>query len=62
MNRIKKKIKIPLIAIGGINRNNVTSVIKAGADGVAVVSAITKAGNVRKTTRELLFRISEVKK
>lgn len=62
ITRIKKKIKIPLIAIGGINRNNVTSVIKAGADGVAVVSAITKAENVRKTTRELLFRIREVKK
>ena len=62
ITRIKKKIKIPLIAIGGINRNNVTKVTRAGADGVAVVSAITKAENVRKTTRELLFIIREGKK
>ena len=60
--RIKKKIKIPLIAIGGINRNNVTKVIRAGADGVAVVSAVIRAENVRKDTRELLSRIREVKK
>ncbi len=59
--RIKKKIKIPLIAIGGINRNNVASVIRAGADGVAVVSAITKAENVQKATQELLKRIKKAK-
>jgi len=62
ITRVKKKIRIPLIAIGGINRDNVASVIRAGADGVAVVSAITKAENVRKATRELLSRIREVKK
>lgn len=62
ITRIKKKIKIPLIAIGGINRNNVARVIRAGADGVAVVSAVVGAENVRKATRELLSRIREVKR
>lgn len=62
ITRVKKKIKIPLIAIGGINRDNVASVIRAGADGAAVVSAVGEAKNVQKTTRELLSRIREVKK
>ena len=60
--RIKKKIKIPLIVIGGINKNNVASVIRAGADGVAIVSAVIRAENVREATRELLSRIREAKK
>ena len=33
-----------------------------GADGIAVVSAIIRAEKVRKTTRELLSSIREVKK
>lgn len=61
ITRIKKKIKIPLIAIGGINRNNVTSVIKAGADGVAIASAVVEAKNIRKATKELLKQIKKAK-
>ncbi len=33
----------PLVAIGGINRNNATSVIEAGADSVAVISDLLSA-------------------
>ncbi len=62
ITQIKKKIRIPLIAIGGINRDNVASVIMAGADGIAVVSAVMRTENVREATRELLFRIREVKR
>lgn len=57
ITQIKKKIRIPLIAIGGINRDNVASVIRAGADGAAVVSAVGEARNVRKATQELLRKI-----
>ncbi len=61
ITRIKKKIRTPLIAIGGINRNNVASVIRAEADGAAVVSAIGEARNVRKATQELLRKIRKAK-
>jgi len=40
LREIKKIIKIPLIAIGGINAENLVSVIDSGADAVAVSSAI----------------------
>ena len=40
LREIKKLIKIPVIAIGGINTENLESVIDAGADAVAVSSAI----------------------
>jgi thiamine-phosphate pyrophosphorylase len=40
LQEIKKFSNHPLIAIGGINLNNVHEVMKMGADGIAVVSAI----------------------
>ena len=62
ITRIKKKIKIPLIAIGGIDRDNVAKVMRAGADGVAVASAVVKAKNIRKATQELLRRIKKAER
>ncbi len=40
IGKIKELINIPVIALGGINENNVNEVLKNGADGVAVISAI----------------------
>ncbi len=36
----KKRISIPIVAIGGINEKNICEVIKSGADSVAVISAV----------------------
>ncbi|WP_371372549.1 thiamine phosphate synthase [Sporomusa aerivorans] len=40
---INNKVTIPVVAIGGINGNNICDVITAGAAGAAVVSAIVAA-------------------
>ena len=40
IGKIKAQINIPVIALGGINENNVSKVLKSGADGIAVISAI----------------------
>jgi thiamine-phosphate pyrophosphorylase len=37
---IKRKITIPVVAIGGINENNISNVMATGIAGAAVVSAI----------------------
>ncbi|MFH1849886.1 MAG: thiamine phosphate synthase [archaeon] len=47
---IKKHVKIPLAAIGGISRDNVDSVILAGADMVCAISA-TIIGNIEDNVR-----------
>lgn len=44
---------MPIVGIGGINEKNAASVIEAGADGVAVISAITLAGNVTEAVKKL---------
>jgi len=43
IRRIRKAVKIPLVGIGGINVGNAADIIRAGADGIAVVSAIVSA-------------------
>lgn len=46
-------VKIPVVAIGGINKDNVREVIRI-ADAVAVVSAIASSKDPYKATKELL--------
>ncbi|MDP2904766.1 MAG: thiamine phosphate synthase [Candidatus Omnitrophota bacterium] len=45
--QIKKKVKIPVIAIGGINLANAEVVIRAGADGLCAISAVVRRTNVK---------------
>jgi thiamine-phosphate pyrophosphorylase len=47
--------KKPLVAIGGVTRANARSVIEAGADSVAVISALIGEGeSVEKVARDFL--------
>lgn len=59
LREIKKRVRIPILAIGGINAENAREIIKAGADGIAVVSAILATENIIKAARELAQAISQ---
>jgi len=37
---VRSRVQIPIVAIGGINRDNAPTVIDAGADSIAVISAV----------------------
>jgi thiamine-phosphate diphosphorylase len=50
---VKAAVRIPVVAIGGINASNIGSVIAAGADAVAVISAVCGAEDPRAAAREL---------
>ena len=52
----------PVVAIGSINQGNVAQVIKAGAQGVAVVSAICAADSPLDSTAELILAIRNARK
>ena len=54
ISKLKQASPLPLVAIGGINPSNVDTVRKAGADGIAVVSAIMAAEDVTEAVRTLL--------
>ncbi|MDD5595315.1 MAG: thiamine phosphate synthase [Candidatus Omnitrophica bacterium] len=44
---IKQRVSLPVIAIGGINLSNAREVIAAGADGLAVISAVVTKPDVK---------------
>ncbi len=56
---IRKKVSLPIVGIGGINADNASQVIKAGADGIAVVSAIVSADSPRKAANRLLSLVQQ---
>jgi thiamine-phosphate pyrophosphorylase len=56
------EISVPVVGIGGISLVNAASVIRAGADGTAIISAISQSEDPRKTSRELLLDILNAKR
>jgi thiamine-phosphate pyrophosphorylase len=61
LNTLMKKMKIPVVAIGGINLNNLKEVLKTNVDGVCVISALLCSENMEKTTKEFIKIIEEEK-
>jgi thiamine-phosphate pyrophosphorylase len=50
---VVSSIKIPSVAIGGINASNVREIFGAGVDGISVISAILDKQDIRKAAQEL---------
>ena len=59
LRKIVKSVKIPVVAIGGINHKNARDVLKTGVDGIAIISAIMGAEDVKKATEEMKKIIEE---
>jgi thiamine-phosphate pyrophosphorylase len=53
LRRIRQIIKLPIVAIGGINKSNIPSFAGTGIDGIAVVSAIVSQEDASGAAREL---------
>ena len=54
IRKLRDEIRVPLIGIGGITHDNVVEVVRAGADGVAVISAVCAAPDPASATRRFL--------
>jgi thiamine-phosphate pyrophosphorylase len=50
---IKRAVRIPVVAIGGINAGNLTALAASGADGIAVISAVLGAPDARRAAEDL---------
>ncbi len=50
---LRRAVPRPLVAIGGIGRHNAAQVVAAGADGIAVVSAVMAADDPEAAARQL---------
>ena len=51
---VKAAVGIPVVAIGGINRENAALTIASGASGIAVIAAISRAAEPENAARELV--------
>jgi len=58
LRAIRKTTRLPLVAIGGINAVNAGQVLRAGADGIAVISAVFGPGGIRANLRLLAKAIA----
>jgi thiamine-phosphate pyrophosphorylase len=52
-------VDVPFVGVGGVTPENAADVVAAGADGVAVVSAITAAEDPTVATRDLTEAVAE---
>lgn len=57
LRQIRQAITSPLVAIGGINKDNAADVIAAGANSVAVISAALATENVEEASRQIFDRV-----
>jgi thiamine-phosphate pyrophosphorylase len=57
LRKIRKKVQIPILAVGGIQAENARDVITSGADGLAVISAIMGSEDIAEATSRLLHAI-----
>jgi thiamine-phosphate pyrophosphorylase len=55
---IRRRVSLPLVAIGGITLDNASTVIAAGADGICAISAVVTQADVRGEIErfQVLFR------
>ncbi len=58
---LKESVSIPLIAIGGITHAKARDVISAGADGVAIISAILSAPDMELAMKQMITLIEDTK-
>jgi thiamine-phosphate pyrophosphorylase len=57
LRAVRPEIRVPLVGIGGITPANVGEVIRAGADGVAVISAVCAAADPAAASADFLDAI-----
>ncbi|HET8654186.1 MAG TPA: thiamine phosphate synthase [Longimicrobiaceae bacterium] len=54
---VRAATALPLVAIGGIDAENAAAVVKAGADGIAVIRAVLQAPEPDRAARELIHAV-----
>jgi thiamine-phosphate pyrophosphorylase len=57
VGEIAAAVSIPVVAIGGIDATNAGAAVRAGAAGVAVISAVTRADEPDRAARDLLAAV-----
>ena len=57
LRRVRQTVTIPLVAIGGINKDNAGEVTAAGADSIAVIRAVLGAEDMEEASRQIVTKL-----
>lgn len=58
---IKDHVRISVFGLGGIKSENIFQVMQAGADGVAMISAILSADDIQKAAEDIMIRVERMR-
>lgn len=61
LTEARKRVSFPIVGIGGITADNLAAAFAAGADSVAVVSAVFSAADPAAATRDLLSAVARAR-
>ncbi len=59
LQQARRELSVPIVAIGGISLQNCEQLIEAGADGLAVISAVFGATDIQKAAQQFSTLFSE---
>lgn len=59
LKRWRRTLEYPLVAIGGINTEKLSSILDTNVNGIAMISAITQSKNPAETTKKLLKMVRD---
>lgn len=59
LRQVRQVVSLPVVATGGINGNNVSEVIAAGASSVAVIGAVLHAEDITTAARKIAARLEK---
>ncbi len=54
---VKKHVRIPVFALGGIKTDTVMQVLQGGADGIAMISAVLAAPDIKQAAADVVSKI-----
>lgn len=57
LRQIREAVSVPVVAIGGIAADNVSEVVAAGADAVAVIGAVVAADDIEQAARRIVEKM-----
>lgn len=53
LRRVRSSVRVPIVAIGGISETTIGEALRAGADAVAVISAVLDSPDIAEASRRL---------
>jgi thiamine-phosphate pyrophosphorylase len=59
ISELKKHVRLPVFGLGGIKTETVREVLKAGADGIAMISAIFAAEDIQRAAEDVILSLEK---